>query len=360
MDRMKSLLQKSLTRFTICTVIMFILAAPLFYLLTKYYYAEDLEEVIEAAKSGVPLPHTDFERDLFEGILLQFGIIMGVLLVSLSVMLKVISKQIWAPFDDTLKRLEHFSLEQETLPQFSKSNIKEFDRLNSVLSKLIENNLRSYKMQKEFTENASHELQTPLAVFQTKLDLMLQQPDLSEQQADIVQSMYNVSGRLARLNKDLLLLAKIDNRQYSQMEVVDVVELTNNVLPLLSGFTQGITINQDIQVESLTVQANRTLLESLINNLVVNAVRHNIANGEIFITIKPNQLIIANTSTEGMLDKELVFERFYRSSEKIKGNGLGLAIAKAICNIHGWDIKYQYNENRHEFIVGFRNQTTAK
>jgi Signal transduction histidine kinase len=160
---------------------------------------------------------------------------------------------------------------------------------------------------------------------------------------------------LARLNKDLLLLAKIDNRQYTQMEIVDVVQLTNNMLPLLNGFTQGTTINEDIQVESLTVEANKTLLESLINNLVVNAVRHNIANGEIFITIKPDKLIIANTSAEGMLNKDLVFERFSRSSEKIKGNGLGLAIVKAICNFHRWNIEYQYNENRHEFIVRFIN-----
>lgn len=352
---MKSLLQKSLTRFTICTAIIFIFTTPLFYLLTKYYYAEDLREVIEAAKLGTPIPHTDFERDMFEGILLQFGIIMGVLLVSLSVMLKVISKQIWAPFDDTLRRIEHFSLEQESLPLFLRSNIKEFNRLNSVLTKLIEKNLRSYKMQKEFTENASHELQTPLAIFQTKLDLLLQQPDLSEQQADIVQSLYEVSGRLARLNKDLLLLAKIDNRQYTQMEIVDVVQLTENMLPLLNGFTQGTSINEDIQVKSLTVEANKTLLESLINNLVVNAVRHNIANGEIFITIKPDKLIIANTSAEGILNKDLVFERFSRSSEKIKGNGLGLAIVKAICNFHGWNIEYQYNENRHKFIVSFIN-----
>jgi len=99
----------------------------------------------------------------------------------------------------------------------------------------------------------------------------------------------------------------------------------------------------------------KLVLESLINNLVVNAVRHNIANGEIFITIKPDKLIIANTSAEGMLNKDLVFERFSRSSEKIKGNGLGLAIVKAICNFHRWNIEYQYNENRHEFIVRFIN-----
>jgi len=352
---MKSLLQKSLARFTICTVIIFILATPLFYLLTKYFYAEDLREIIEAAQSGIPLPKTDLEQDMLAGIVLQFGLIMAVLLVSLILMLKLISKNLWAPFDDTLKRIEHFSLEKGELPQFTKSNIKEFNRLNSVLTQLIENNLNSYKIQKEFTENASHELQTPLAVFQTKIDLLIQQPNLTEQQAEIVQSLYEVSARLTRLNKNLLLLAKIDNRQYTQMELIDVIQIIEKVLPFLNDFTQGITIRKDIQVASLTIQANRTLLECLINNLVVNAVRHNIADGEISIIIKSNKLIISNTSSEGMLDKELLFERFHHLSEKMKGNGLGLAIAKAICNLHGWDIEYQYKADRHEFIVSFPN-----
>ena len=352
---MKSLLQKSLAKFTACTVIILLLATPLFYLLTKHFYAEDIREVIEAVQSGASLPKTDLEQDIIAGIALQFGLIMGALLVSLILMVRLISKQLWAPFDDTLRRIELFSLESEKLPQFTNSNIKEFNRLNIVLTRLIENNLRSYKTQKEFTENASHELQTPLAVFQTKLDLMLQQPDLTEQQAEIVQSLYEVSARLARLNKNLLLLAKIDNRQYKEMELIDLVQMIEKVLSLLSGFTQEITIREEIQVASLLVQANRALLESLINNLVVNAVRHNIANGEISIIIKPNLLIISNTSSEGMLNKESVFERFHNSSEKIKGNGLGLAIAKAICNLHGWEIEYQYKSERHEFIVSFPN-----
>jgi len=352
---MKSLLQKSLAKFTACTVIILLLATPLFYLLTKHFYAEDIREVIEAVQSGASLPKTDLEQDIIAGIALQFGLIMGALLVSLILMVRLISKQLWAPFDDTLRRIELFSLESEKLPQFTNSNIKEFNRLNIVLTRLIENNLRSYKTQKEFTENASHELQTPLAVFQTKLDLMLQQPDLTEQQAEIVQSLYEVSARLTRLNKNLLLLAKIDNRQYKEMELIDLVQMIEKVLSLLSGFTQEITIREEIQVASLLVQANRALLESLINNLVVNAVRHNIANGEISIIIKPNLLIISNTSSEGMLNKESVFERFHNPSEKIKGNGLGLAIAKAICNLHGWEIEYQYKSERHEFIVSFPN-----
>ncbi|BEG99458.1 hypothetical protein BSYN_17230 [Bacteroides sedimenti] len=350
---MKSLLQKSLSRFTICTVIILLLATPLFYLLTKYFYAEDLREIVEAAQSGVPLPKTDLEQDMIVGIALQFVLIMSVLLASLILMLKLISKRLWAPFDETLRQLEHFSLEKEIPPLFTVSDIKEFNRLNSVLTQLIKNNLRSYKIQKEFTENASHELQTPLAVFQSKLDLLLQQPNMTQQQAEIVLSLYEVSARLTRLNKNLLLLAKIDNKQYTQMELIDIVQIIERTLPLLSEFTQEIKIRKEIQVTSFTIRANKALLESLINNLFINAVRHNVVKGEITIIITPNQLIISNTSSEEQLDKELVFERFHRSSEKINGNGLGLAIVKAICNFHGWGIDYQYNAGNHEFIINF-------
>lgn len=78
--------------------------------------------------------------------------------------------------------------------------------------------LDSYRVQKEFTENASHELQTPLAIFQSKLDLLLQQQELTESQAEIIQDLYQMTSRISRLNRNLLLLAKIDNAQFAKSE----------------------------------------------------------------------------------------------------------------------------------------------
>lgn len=350
---MKSLLNKTLTQFIACTVIILFLATPLFYLLTKHYYAEDMRDIIEAVQQNQPIPELDLEEDIVQGILLQFILISGVLGIAIVLMMRLISKRLWEPFDKTLKQIEGFKLENGEIPLLADSNIKEFTRLNHALNRLMENSVKSYKTQKEFTENASHELQTPLAVFQSKLDVLLQQPDLTASQAETIQGLYQVTNRLTRLNRNLLLLAKIDNKQYNQMDSINLVATLEELFPFLESLAEGITLHRSFQSPVFTIKGNKILLESLINNLVVNAVRHNIPNGDIDIAIEGNQFIISNTSGAEALDPHLLFNRFYRPSEKIKGNGLGLAIVKAICDYHGWEINYKYANNRHYFRIQF-------
>lgn len=349
---MKSLSRKMLTQFAACIAVLLLLATPLFYFLTKHYYAEDMIDIIEAVGQGQPIPAFDLEEDIMHGIMIQFGVITVVLAVAIVLTMRFISRRLWKPFDETLLRIEGFRLEDGTLPTLPESRVKEFVRLNHMLTALMRNSLASYRMQKEFTENASHELQTPIAVFQSKLDLLLQQPRLSEQQAEIIQGLYENVTRLSRLNRNLLLLAKIDNRQYGQMETINLDNFLNGLLPSLECLMENITLHKDFQT-SLTIRANHTLLESLVNNLVINAVRHNCPNGEIGLTLTGRQLIVSNTSEEPVLDEKLVFNRFYRTSEKITGNGLGLAIVKAVCEYHGWKVNYRYEGGRHCFVVNF-------
>ena len=266
---------------------------------------------------------------------------------------RFISHRLWKPFDEMLLQIEKFRLEDGAIPHLPESDVYEFARLGNTLTTLMQNSLASYRTQKEFTENASHELQTPLAVFQSKLDLLLQQPSLTERQAELIQALYETANRLARLNRNLLLLAKIDNRQYGQMEEIVVVEFLRELVPFLQGITRGINICEVFNDSTLTVRANRTLLESLVNNLVVNAVRHNRPGGEITIAVDNGQLAISNTSDEPALNKELIFNRFYRPHGQSKGNGLGLAIVKAVCEYHGWKVNYQHHDGKHQFTVSF-------
>lgn len=350
---MKSLLNKTLSQFIVCTVIILILATPLFYLLTKHYYAEDMRDIIEAVEQNRPIPELDLEEDIMHGIMLQFILISGVLGIAIILMMRFISKRLWEPFDKTLKQIENFNLENGVIPPLADSDIKEFTRLNHALNRLMENSVKSYKTQKEFTENASHELQTPLAIFQSKLDILLQLPDLTKPQAEMIQGLYRISNRLARLNRNLLLLAKIDNKQYNTMTTIDLVATLKELFPFLESLTEGITLHRSFECPDLLIKGNKILLESLINNLLVNAVRHNTPGGDINITVNGNRLVVSNTSEEGALNPQLLFNRFYRPSEKIKGNGLGLAIVKAICDYHHWKIDYSYRNNRHNFIVQF-------
>ena len=341
-----------LTHFVVCIAVLLLLATPVFYFLTRHYYAEDMIDIVEAVGQGHPIPALDLEEDILHGVMIQFCVIVFVLAVAIVLTVRFISRRLWRPFDETLGQIEGFRLEDGELPVLPESDVKEFDRLNHALATLMKNSLASYRTQKEFTENASHELQTPLAVFQSKLDLLLQQPDLTERQAETIQGLYQVSSRLARLNRNLLLLAKIENSQYGQTEEINVADFVRELRPSLESLSASIAMHTDFRVE-LTVRANRTLLESLVNNLVVNAIRHNRPGGEIAITVADKQLVLSNTSDEPALDGTQIFNRFYHSPGQTKGNGLGLSIVKAVCEYHGWTVTYQYREGRHCFTVSF-------
>lgn len=294
-------------------------------------------------------------HDLFWNLFFQYGLIFIILLISLSFAQRMISKKSWAAFYNSLRKIENYSLEQGNIPEFEKTNIKEFYRLNEILTNLISNNLKIYKQQKEFIENASHELQTPLAVFQSQLDILLQEPDLTEKHVSIIQSLYSVSSRLTRLNKNLLLLAKIDNAQFKDLQEIDFVEFLDKPLQHFSYLAEDNDLKISVNIyEPLIVNANKVLLESLINNLIVNAIRHNInKNGNVLVEVKDNTLIVSNTGEAKALDVEKIFKRFNRISEEKKGNGLGLSIIYQICKFHKWDLEYQFKGGFHIFIVRF-------
>ncbi|MCK9160539.1 MAG: HAMP domain-containing histidine kinase [Bacteroidaceae bacterium] len=363
---MKDLSQKNLTRFVICIFCLLMLATPMFYYITKSYYADEMLEMRtvinesrkfvnedpQLKKAMVNFDKNDFIENIATGMVIQYILIAGILFIALIIMQGIISKRLWKPFYSTLERVKQFSLEKENIPQFEKSSTGEFMQLNATFTQLMTNNLRSYKTQKEFTENASHELRTPLAVFQGKLDLLLQQP-LSEAQADIVKSLYEGIARLAKLNKNLLLLAKIDNQQYTVLDNVDITKTLQEHLAIFESLSQSTTIQTNISTDPIIIKANKTLLECMIDNLIVNALLHNKQGGIIEIGLNNESFEVSNQSDEGALNKELLFRRFYHSPEKSKGNGLGLAIVKAICNYHNWIIDYYYQDQKHHFKVSF-------
>ncbi len=347
-----SLLRKSMTQFVVCVAVLFILAMPLFYWLTKNYYAEDMEDLVTAVQAGQGIPIPDLERDIMVGVMIQYVLITAMLGIGVVLTMRFISRKLWSPFDKTLNELETFSLEKGLIPTLPTSDVREFNRLNDSLYQLMHKSLDSYRAQKEFTENASHELQTPLAIFQSKLDILLQQQGLTENQAEIIQDLYQMTARLSRLNRNLLLLAKIDNAQFDKSESISLKTFIEEILPFLESIADGLHIIKDFQQEIL-VTANRSLLESMLNNLVVNAVRHNHAGGCIILSVKEGCLSVSNTSDEPPLDATHIFNRFYRPKQNKQGNGLGLSIVKAVCDYHGWTVAYAYTEGNHTFTVTF-------
>ncbi len=293
-------------------------------------------------------------EDAIRGIV---GIYMGLLvclLAGLYLINRRISKILWKPFYDTLAYIGHFDIEQPDLHKLPDLPIIEFNQLNQAINSLIAKNSRSYFNEKEFVENAAHELQTPIAVFQSRLDVLLQKPPFTNEQAATIQSLYVAAARLSRLNKNLLTLAKIDATNYHDIQQLNLNECLQSTWSNFSDQAE----NERIKVafflaDDTMISANPDIFELLLNNLFSNAIRHNYSNGSIEITLKGKVLEVSNTAIAPELPAEGLFHRFTTFNTQTKGNGLGLAIVAAICKKCRWGIRYSYRNFRHSFIVSF-------
>ncbi|MDO6736461.1 HAMP domain-containing sensor histidine kinase [Wenyingzhuangia sp. 2_MG-2023] len=293
-------------------------------------------------------------EDLILSIAELYLILIFLFLIGQYIINKKLSEIIWKPFYNTLKQIEAFEIDKASKPKFLKTSIEEFNRLNQSIENLIDKNLRIYQHQKEFTENAAHELQTPLAVFQGKLDLLIQQENISQEHFEILTSLNNSVAHLKRLNKNLLLFSNIENNTFIDTESLIVNNFFLKNLDFFKEQAKATKLKLHIDLSTkLHVVSNPILLEILINNLFLNAIKHNIFSGSIHISITENCLAFTNTGTNVALNSEKIFSRFSKAATSKNGNGLGLAIVKKITDLNHWKITYSYTNHHHCFILHF-------
>jgi two-component system sensor histidine kinase ArlS len=292
-------------------------------------------------------------EDLITSIVLLFSVIMLLLLLGLYFITRYFSKKLWQPFYDTLSQIEHFEIDKNAVLQFPETSVEEFHRLNTALNNLAIRNSLIYKSQQEFIENAAHELQTPLAIFQAKLETLMQQP-LTPEQADVLLSLSGSATRLNRLNKNLLLLSKIDNHNYAGKESIRLKDTIEKMLDFFTEQANEKNISIRFHAEAPgDSNSNPVLAEIVISNLLLNAIRHNTENGLVTISLEKNTLTVSNSGPSAELIADKLFLRFSRSGTVSHGSGLGLAIIKKIADLNGWNISYAYCENLHVFTLTF-------
>ena len=255
---------------------------------------------------------------------------------------KRLNKTTWNVFENNLKEIENFDFRRNTGLQLQTSGIEEFDRLNMVVNNLTAKLKKDFISLKEFTENASHEIQTPLAIASLNLEEILQQ-ELTEEPFSKVVTAIHALKRLSLLNQNLLLLAKIENNQFTTSEFIILNDLVKRKIDEFEPIFNEKNIKVSFTSQSdFKVKMNVQLADILINNLFSNAVNHNIENGLIEISIKEDAFRICNTGMPNQLDNEDIFQRFIKGNSK--SHGLGLAIVKQICSTHFLEIKYVKNE----------------
>jgi signal transduction histidine kinase len=290
--------------------------------------------------------------ELIEGIfyLLTF-ILFFFFLISLLINLWV-SKTLWKPFYKAIENLKNFRASDNDLPEFEKTSVNEFVELNNSLHQMMEKMIVDYNGQKKFTENASHEIQTPLAVIKSKVDLLIQSENLKANEVKLIVAIDDACSKLIRLNKSLLLLTKIENRQFKTTEKVSVEKIIDQSLLLFEEHIKAnkIKVLKNIE-EDFLINMNADLCLVLINNLFQNAIRHNNEGGDIIIFINNNLISIHNTGKEEPLNMALLFKRFHKNSTSHLSIGLGLAIANEIAEVSGLSLKYMFIGNRHRFTL---------
>jgi signal transduction histidine kinase len=288
--------------------------------------------------------------DLITSILLISSLtVLAMLMVSV-VINRVLLKRLWKPFYETLNSMKKFKLDKRQSLDFASNGVEEFAFMNETLQQATGRAQRDYLLLKEFTENASHEMQTPLAIIRSKLDLLIQE-NLSEKQSKNVQPVYEAIEKLSRLTQSLLFLAKIENNQFSQTSSIDIKEKIEQKIQAFNELWQNQNIAVSTSLNPLHVNMNNELADTLLNNLFSNATRHNFPQGFIRVRLIGKQLTIANSSSQKRLDDQRIFSRFYKQAEGSSHNGLGLSIVKQICDVSGLNIHYSFDDQQHSFSV---------
>lgn len=292
-------------------------------------------------------------NDLVKAIGLVHLAVSVILVAGLLFWNRSLSRRLWKPFYRTLDQLKAYELDKNESVVTEESPITEFNDLNKTVSHLVTRNHDVFVQQKEFIENASHELQTPIAIFQSKLDTLMQTPGLTQFEADTIQELESTAQRMARLNKNLLLLSRIDNEQFLEKQGVELSELIETQLNTLAILAEPAGIRITTQLARLKIVANRTLIEVLLTNLLHNAIRHSPKGSDISITIIGRKLTISNRGQERAIDLEKMSRRFSKESSDPGSTGLGLAIVKKICDSSQYALGYSYRDSRHIFTISF-------
>lgn len=306
----------------------------------KYYQMQVITSMVE---------EDDLIRELITALVwLYIGLVVTILLLN-----NFLLKRIWRPFYHLLKQIKNFRLERQSVIDTKPTNIDEFKLLNETIRKLIQSNVDAYTSQKHFIENASHELQTPLAISINRLEALAESNTLSQHELQLLSSALDNLQRLTRLNKSLLLLSKIENRQFV---ADDNINLNVLVKKIVDDFSDQLAFSElTLAIEengSAVVKMNAELAAIMVINIIKNAIVHNHSGGSVKIVLQNNAISIENTGTNTALNEQKLFTRFSAEQHSDNSTGLGLAIVKAIVDLHSFKISYSYT-GRHILSISF-------
>lgn len=293
-------------------------------------------------------------RMLLQIIIKTVSYIFLVLLVLLLLLNYLSSRYLWRPFYHTLDQIKHYSINQSDSLALLPTSTREFREQNLFFSQMISRMEHDFKNMKEFTENISHEIQTPLAVIKAKIEMLLKSNSLDEGQYKALNAVYLSTSRLSKLSKTLGLLSKINNQEFINKEQILLKPFISHILFDFKELAElkAVKITADLD-DTAGLYIDSYLLDVLLSNLLKNALSHNTTNGEINVVLAPHRITLRNTGCPLNFPPEQLFDRFRRNTDKPTSLGLGLSIVKKICDMNRIGIRYAYQQQHHVFELTF-------
>ena len=329
---------------------------------TVYIELEDEDEPVRVMCTAFRMPDGQYyelklmisilERDdMVEAMLWYLGALFLLFLICTSIGIQLVLKGVFRPLHRLLDWLHCIQPGKEVPPLDNPTKIREFRQLSDAALDMGNRSYKAYEEQKQFIENASHELQTPLAIVRGKVELLAESEGMTEQQMEQLDEIYATLGRAVKLNKSLLLLSRIENGQYTEMEDVSVDEILDELLPDLMDIYEHkqVRLIRKREEQPFIIRCNHSLAQILVSNLVKNSLLHNREGGELQVLTTPTSLVIKNTG-DVPLDGEKLFRRFYHGMDgKKDSTGLGLAIARSIALSSSLKLTYEWQDGMHTF-----------
>ncbi|MGL4227043.1 MAG: sensor histidine kinase [Tannerellaceae bacterium] len=314
----------------------------------KTYFKDDDDRMLELVVSTPTIEKADLQTAILKWVLiLYFSLLIIIILINVWMF-----KQNLSPLYVLLKWLDKYKIGGHNAPLENQTDVVEFQKLNNAALRNAQRAETLFEQQKLFIGNASHEIQTPLAICKNRLEMMMEDPNITEQQLEELIKVHKTLGSITKLNKSLLLLSKIDNGQFIE---VNLIRMNTLIERYLADFREAYAYkNIDVTYTvhgNFVLEINESLAVILVTNLLKNAFVHNVDNGKIHIDVYFDSFTVANTGDDEALDPERIFERFYHTRKREGSTGLGLALVESICKLYELKCNYKFVDGLHQFSL---------
>jgi signal transduction histidine kinase len=323
------------------------------------YRKYEFTALIGSEMHKISLRHILLETN--ELIVLLFAsttLVLLLLVIGLYFVNQRISKWAWKPFFKNLSKLENYDITKKSPVHLEATGFMEFEALNEVVTTLMSQVEKDFRTLKEFNENISHEIQTPLAIIRNKMVLLLESQTLDEKELKWVQAAYQEANKLSKIGKSLTLISRIENQEFTRLDRVDIRTTVDNILTNMEEIINFKNLKLKTDFHPTIVKCDPILANILFTNLIKNAVQHNQDGGYIEMFLGQKKFEIENTGEVLKTDAVELFKRFRKDNTATDSLGLGLAINRKICDLYGFHLDYEHHDGKHKFSLIFTEEAS--